>query len=200
MGNNLKNTLLMDETSRWIDRSLFNDLQGGDVAAMKNLNKIRERNLQQILVDENLIAQEHLESALEEQSATNEPLITIVLRNDYVDENDLAKSLVKNYQLPFIYPQDCKINKDVKDLLPNPFLHTNVMYPLDVFGKVVVLVTSGSLDENIIQEVERVTKKEAAFYLAPHNALMRVLNEEFPLDEIASELNNRMDELFGNAS
>jgi hypothetical protein len=167
---------------------------------MKNTHKIRERNLQQILVDDNLIAQEHLDSALEEQAATNELLISIVLRNDYVDEDDLAKSLVKNYQLPFIYPQDCKINKDVKGVLPNQFLHSSVMYPMDVFGKVMVIVTSGSLDENIIQEVENQTNKEVAFYLAPHNSVMRVLNEEFPLDEITSELNTRMDELFGDTT
>lgn len=167
---------------------------------MKHTHKIRERNLQQILLDENLISEEHLDSAMQEKDATGDLLIHIILRNDYVNEMNLAKALVKIYQLPFIFPQDYQINKDVRDVLPGPFLHTNVLYPLDVFGDVLVLVSSGNLDEKIINEIEELTEKRVAFFVAPHGAVMKMLTDEFPQDEITSELNDRMDELFGGIS
>ncbi|MBU0756221.1 MAG: hypothetical protein KJ645_13855 [Planctomycetes bacterium] len=164
---------------------------------MKNIHKIRERSLQQILMDEDLITRDQLVSALDEKEATGDLLIQIVLRNDYVQEMNLAKVLVKKYQLPFLHPQDYSINKDVKEMLAAPFLHKNMLYPLDLFGQVLVLVSSGNLDTKIISQVEELTKKEVAFFIAPHQAVQKILNEEFPLDEITNELNNRMDELFG---
>jgi len=167
---------------------------------MKHTHKIRERTLEQILYDENLISQDHLGSAKEEREATGDLLINIILKNDYVDERDLAKCLVENYQLPFLYPQDYRINKDVKAILPAPLLHRNVLYPLDVFGSILVLVTSGHITTDLIQEIRQATDKDVAFYLAPHSAVMKILKEEFPLDEIANQLNSRMDELFGGIS
>lgn len=164
---------------------------------MKNMHKIRERNLQQILIDEDLITREQLTSALEEREATQDLLIQIVLRNDYLHEMNLAKALVENYQLPFLHPQDYQINKDVKEVLSAPYLHKHMLYPLDEFGQVLVLVSSGNLDPNLIKEIEEQTEREVAFFIAPHQAVQKILNEEFPLDEIANELNSRMDELFG---
>ena len=164
---------------------------------MKNISKIRENSLAQILLEESLITQEHLDSAEEERNATGDLLIDILLKNEYVTEMELAKSLVKNYQLPFLHPQDYQINKDAKDLLPAAFLHTHKLYPIDIFGKTLAVITSGNIDEAIIKEIESTTGKEVALFVAPHHGLLRALAEFFPLDEITSELNDRMDELFG---
>lgn len=164
---------------------------------MKNINKIRERNLIQILVDEVLITQEQMNSILEEKNSSGELLIDIVLKNEYVTERDLAKALVKNYQLPFIYPEDYQISKDVLEILPVNLLHNHKIYPVDMFGNTLVMVTSGNIYTEIIQEIERTAQKDLALYVAPHSAVMKVLKDAFPLDEISSEVNSRMDELFG---
>jgi hypothetical protein len=164
---------------------------------MKNTNKIRERNLTQILMDDDLLTSEQLTSVLEDRETTGELLIELILNNEYVMEEDLARSLVINYQLPFLYPQDCHIAKEAKEIIPTPLLHTHKLYPFDVFGDTVVIMTSGNIDEDIIQEVESTCQKEICFYLCYHSHLKKILTEEFPLDEITSELNDRMDELFG---
>jgi hypothetical protein len=166
---------------------------------MKNINKIRESTLAQLLIDENVIELEKLESAEEERATSEELLIDIVLENDYVDEIDLAKVLVKNYQLPFIYPADYQVSKDVQELLPATYLHTHVIYPLDIFDKTVTFVTSGNIDENLIQEIEEITEKEVTLFIGLHSAVKKMLSQEYPLDVIATEVSSRMDELFGDS-
>ena len=167
---------------------------------MKNINKIRERNLLQILRDEVLITQDQMTSILEEQNLSGELLIDIVLKNEYVTERDLAKALVKNYQLPFIYPEDYQISKDVRELIPNTLLHTHKLYPVDMFGNILVMVTSGNISQENIKEIEKAVQKDVALYMAPHSAVLKVLKEEFPMDEISTEVSSRMDELFGGGS
>lgn len=164
---------------------------------MKNLNKIRECSIEQILLDENLVTQEQLDSLQEEQSATGELFINVVLKNEYISETELAKSLVKNYQLPFIYPQDYNIDSEAREILPIPLLHAHMAYPMDLFGNTLVMVSSGNLTEQIIKELESESGKELVVYIAPHSRLKTVLTEEFPMDEVTTELNSRMDELFG---
>lgn len=164
---------------------------------MKNINKIRERNLLQLLIEEKKITREQLELIREDQQTTGELIVEIVLKNEYVAERDLAKCLVKHYNLPFLYPEDYPINQDMKTLIEAPYLHAKKVYPLDVFGNVVVMVTSGNIFEELIRDIESKTEKEAFFFVAQHNALKRVLEDDFSLEELATEVSSRMDELFG---
>lgn len=164
---------------------------------MKNMHKIRERNLDQILTEEGLITQDIMDSLREERDASGEHLIKIILKNEYVTEQELAMAVVKNYQLPFIYPADYHIDKEVKEILAPPFCHSHLLYPMDLFGNMLVMVSSGNIEESIIRDVESQTQKEVVLFVAQHNAVLKVLDESFPMDEIATELNSRMDELFG---
>jgi hypothetical protein len=164
---------------------------------MKNMHKIRERNLEQILGEEGLVAQDIMESLREEREASGEHLISLVLKNEYVTEQELAMAVVKSYQLPFIYPEDYHIDKEVKEILPTTFCHTNLIYPMDTFGNMLVMVSSGNIQESIIRDIESQTKKDVVLFVAQHGAVQKVLEESFPMDEIATELNSRMDELFG---
>lgn len=165
---------------------------------MKNINKIRERNLLQIMLDEGLIDHDQVDTVKEEVVETGELLIDVVLQNDYVEEMELAKLLIKNYQIPFIYIDDYKINTDAIELMDGGFARTNKLVPLDVFGKVLVIVTSGNIDEKIIAEVESMTQKEVAILISLHTNVEKSLDTIFPEEEITSEVQNRMDELFGS--
>jgi hypothetical protein len=165
---------------------------------MKNINKIRERNLLQIMLDEGLIDHDQVDTVKEEVVETGELLIDVVLQNDYVEEMELAKLLIKNYQIPFIYIDDYAINTDAIELMDGGFARANKLVPLDVFGKVLVIVTSGNIDDKIIAEVESMTQKEVAILISLHTNIEKSLDEIYPEEEITSEVQNRMDELFGS--
>jgi len=68
---------------------------------------------------------------------------------------------------------------------------------MDLFGNILVMVTSGNVDEGIIRDIESQTNKEVVLFVAQHGSVQKILNDLFPMDEIANELNSRMDELFG---
>jgi hypothetical protein len=165
---------------------------------MKNINKIRERNLMQILVDEGLIDHEQINHVKEEVVETGELLIDVVLKNDFVEEMELAKLLIKNYQLAFIYIDDYSINPTAIDIMDGAFARHNKMLPLDVFGKTLVIVTSGNIDEKIIKELEKATQKEVAILISLHTNIEKKLDEIYPEEEITTEVHSRMDELFGS--
>ena len=164
---------------------------------MKNLNKIRERSLLQCLADDGLLTQEQVESVMESRADPEETVVETVLRNQYTGEHDVAKSLVYNYQLPFIYPEDYTVNPEATALLEGQFAHAKKILPLDLFGDTLVVLTSGNLDEQLIREVEELTGKEVACMVTLHSSLEKKLEEIYPKDQLAKEVKNRMDELFG---
>lgn len=164
---------------------------------MKNLHKIRERNLLQCLADDGILTQEQVESVKESTADPEETVVETVLRNQYAGEHELAKSLVFNYQLPFIYPEDYTVNPEATALLDGKFAHARQLLPLDLFGDTLVVLTSGNLNEKVIREVEEITGKEVYFLVTLHSSLEKKLEEVYPKDQLAAEVKNRMDELFG---
>jgi len=166
---------------------------------MKNLNKLRERSLLQILFDDNKISAEQFDLIHEEYAAASETILDTILKCQYVSERDVAKSLVNHYQLPFIYPEDYVPNPDVQGLLAPPYIHTNQICPIDIFGNVLVMVTSGNISEELVLDIETTTEKEVYLYVAQHSALLKVINDVYSLDELVSEVSSRMDELFGSS-
>ena len=166
---------------------------------MKNINKIRERNLLQILLDEGLVEHDQVDSLKEEMAEKDELLVDIILEKDFVEELELAKLLIKCYQLPFIYIEDYQLNTTAIDLIDGAFARDNKLLPLDVFGNTLVIVTSGNIDEKIIAEIEQFSQKEVAILVSLHTSVEKKLDEIFPEEVISLEVNSRMDELFGTS-
>lgn len=166
---------------------------------MKNINKLRERSLLQILFDEKKITNEQIELVNEEINTSGETILETLLNCDYISEREVAKSIVKHYHLPFIYLEDYSPDPDAMELLDRTFLHAHQICPLDVFGNVLVMATSGNITPEIVMEIEQLTEKELALYVSTHSLLLKLLKTEFSLDELASEVSSRMDELFGSS-
>lgn len=157
---------------------------------------VRQRKLGEILVEEGYITDEQLRAAVEEQKAGGGLLGEVLVSMGFVTEWEVAKCLVGQFQLPFVYTQHYDIPKEAQTLLPHPFLHQHRMVPLDLFGKCLVVATSGSISTDVVEEIEVSTGYEVALYVALSSDIQKTLQDKFALERVTDELAQKFDQLF----
>ncbi|MEW6744584.1 MAG: hypothetical protein AB1486_17655 [Planctomycetota bacterium] len=164
---------------------------------MKNIHKLRERTPEQILLEEGVITAAQAEECRQEHLESGEPLSTLLQRVCDVTEWDIAKSLVKHLHFPFIRVSSYSIPKDVIEILPSPFLHQHRIVPLDLFGGMLVLATTGEIAPELVEDIEKQTGFEVALYLSLPSDIASCLETTFPLQNVSREVAARLDQLFG---
>ncbi|MFH0944772.1 MAG: hypothetical protein V2A76_06200 [Planctomycetota bacterium] len=156
----------------------------------------RRKKLGEILVEEGYLSLEQLEGAKEEQKASGTLLGEILVASGYVTEWEVAKCMVMQLQLPFIYTTLYDIPRSVVSLLPHAFLHQHRIIPIDLFGKCLVLATAGDISEDVVTEIEESTGYEVGLYVALTSDIQKSLSERFPLEKVTKELSQKFDQLF----
>lgn len=157
---------------------------------------IRKKKLGEILVEEGYLSQEQLDGAKEEQKASGTLLGEILVASGYVTEWEVAKCMVMQLQLPFIYTTLYEIPRDVVSLLPHAFLHQHRIIPIDLFGKCLVIATAGDISEEVVAEIEHSTGYEVGLYVALTSDIQKSLGERFALEKVTNELSQKFDQLF----
>src|SRR5262245_12092061 len=113
---------------------------------MRNINKIRERPIDRILLEEGMISQDQLDEIRSEHETHGEPFSEIAVRVADITEWELMKVLVKHLHMPFVYPTRYSIPKEVSNLLPHLFLHQHRIVVMDLFEKTLVIACAGDLE------------------------------------------------------
>lgn len=157
---------------------------------------VRNRRLGELLVEEGYITEEQLGAAVEEQAATGGMLGRILVTSGYVTEWEVAKCLVAQLQLPFVYTALYDIPKEAVDLLPHAFLHQHLLVPVDLFGKCLALATCGNISQEVVEEIELSTRLEVMLYVSLASDIQTTLEGKFALQKVANELSEKFDELF----
>lgn len=156
----------------------------------------RLKKLGELLVQEALVTEGDLRTALDEQKRSGGLLGEILVAHGRITEWDLARCLVSQLQLPFIYTTNLEIPPEALSLLPHPFLHQHRIVPLDIFGKTLVLATAGSLSQEVVQEIEQNTQLEVMLYIALSSDVQKTLQERFPMEKVTDALFERFDSLY----
>lgn len=158
--------------------------------------RVRQRKLGRILLEEGFISSEQLQSAITEQKSQGGLLGELLVTAGFVTEWEVAKCLVSQFQLPFIFTSHYEVSQEAAELLPRSFLHENKIVPLDVFGGCLALATTGNITSDLIDEIENTAGLEVALYVALGSDVKKTLQDRFPLDNPGHELKEPTDGVF----
>jgi type IV pilus assembly protein PilB len=148
----------------------------------EDIQKLTRRRLGGILMAEGLVTPEQITEALEKQKETGELLGEILVNLGYITENNLVKILSMQFQFPFISPLNYEIPKEVLELVPVEMMYQHLFIPLDRFGNIVTLAMGGLLDEEVVQEVKKLTGCDVRIYIAPPSHVRKALQHLMPLE------------------
>jgi type IV pilus assembly protein PilB len=165
---------------------------------MRSSHKLGQLTAGQVLRAENLINAEQVQDMQEESRSTGERVSDIALARGLVTDYDVARAMTRHLQLPMVSAKSYQLDEEVKDLLPAQVLRSHMVLPLDRFGKVLVLATTGDLDEAAVQDLESQSGHHVNFVISPLADLKAVIDDEYPEENLGQEVASRLDELFGS--
>lgn len=120
------------------------------------MDSLKDR-LKQILLRDNLISADDLDSALEEQSQTGEELSKILVRSNLIDREILAQVLSESLAMPIINVLRLKVFNEVLGLIPQDLAVRYKILPISLIGEHLTLAMADPLNIFIIDNVNALT-------------------------------------------
>lgn len=167
---------------------------------MAKISRMTKKRLGEMLAEAGLVDQAQLEHGLEEQRRTGQLLGEVLIRLGYVSEEDVARTLVQQFGIPFLRASQYYISKDMLDLFPEQMLRQYGFVPVDRIGNVLVVVAAGVLNQDIINELERATSGKVQVYIGTQSDVTAAIERHFHKEEVAAELSSLGSLLLGDES
>lgn len=115
-----------------------------------------QKTLGQLLLEEGLISQEQLDSALAMQATEGGFLGRILVRQGFVSQEAVASALVKQCKIPHLSLLDYEIGQDVLQLIPEETCRQYHLLPIDKLGRILTVAMVDPLDLDALKAIREV--------------------------------------------
>ncbi len=148
---------------------------------MKYLEKMTRKRLGEMLVEEGLLSGEQLTETLKLQKKSSRRLGELLIDMGFVTEFDIARTISVQFQLPYILIKSYRLDRDLVLSIPKEILHKCQIVPIDKIEGILMVAMAGFMTDDIIAEIQEISKCELAIYVAIASEVMAVLNDICPL-------------------
>lgn len=149
---------------------------------MVQISKLLRKKLGEILVEEGLVKDEHVQEALKRQKATGELLGESFVNLGYVTEMDIARAIVKQFGLPYIDATAYRVPKEAVEAVPRELMWQNDLIVLDKIGKTLIVAVAGIVNAEVLEKIEKVTNSQLFVYVSTMGLVKKALQKYAPLD------------------
>ena len=139
-------------------------------------DRARGKTLGEMLVDENLITAEQLESALELQRRQGGKLGEILIDQGMVTPADLAMVLSIQLGMPIIDLKRHMVQPEALRLLPEEMARRETSIPLDIIGNSLVIVMADPEDIRAIEDIKAQAKMRVEVALGIRSDIERAID------------------------
>ncbi len=146
---------------------------------MVKLQRITNKKLGQILLEEGVLSREDINRILEEQKVCDEKFGEILIRLDYASEEDMAMCMVSQFNLPYIDVSFYKIEEDLVKKFSKTSMLDNYFIPLSRLGNVMTIAIAGPVSEDVLTEVETVAGSEIKIFISTFSRITEAVEQVF---------------------
>jgi len=136
-----------------------------------------QKQLEQLLVSDNLITKEKIDELHIKSKKTGEPFLSLVIKEGGVSNEELTRSSSAISKIPYVNLLNAKINAKILDLLPLEVAERYMAVPLgEMENKLVVAM----LDANNVQAVDFLANRigrQLSVYMASQEGIENVLKQ-----------------------
>jgi len=145
------------------------------------MDSLKDR-LQQILLRDNIIKQEDLERALEEQEKSGGELSKILVRLNLISEESLTRLLSEGLGLPPIDISRLKIDPNVVKLIPQSIAEKYQILPISKIGGNLTLAMADPLNIFVIDNVKILTNLNITPIIARSSQIQQTIDRLYSPD------------------
>ena len=156
-----------------------------------------EYKLAQALVSEKIVTPEQLEKAREKQKSHHQHLTEILVDLNFIKPVDIAKTIGKLWNIPFIPLSEKDVSKEALQLLSEDTMRRHLMIPVRIEDNTLVLAMADPLNIVAVDEVRLMTNYQVKVNIATERDITLILDKYFNIKRSAKEalLGMKIDDL-----
>ncbi|MBW1612451.1 MAG: secretion system protein E [Desulfobacterium sp. 4572_20] len=140
-------------------------------------NEKKRKPLGELLKEKDLIRNEHIKFALQEQKITKERLGEVLERLGFVTQYDVVTTLAEQEGIPYIDVDEVLSKGDVLKLFNKNLCLTNTFLPIRVLDGSIEVASATVLDDRLGQLISRQTGLKPKFYLSEKRKIINAINK-----------------------
>lgn len=141
------------------------------------------KRLGDILLEAKLITPDQLAAALEIQKASGGRLGEILVGMGLVNEQDMARVLAQQTGLPYLPPQELKVNPAVVRLIPETVARQHRLLPLAADENTITVAMADPLNVFALDEVALLTRKKVQAVVTTGRDIDKALQRAYQLSQ-----------------
>ncbi|NIS73856.1 MAG: type IV-A pilus assembly ATPase PilB [Deltaproteobacteria bacterium] len=151
----------------------------------------------EMLLKVNLINQEQLKSALDEQKKTKDRIGTVLVKLGYITEEELLAFLGQQFNIPVVDLSQYEVNPDLLKLLPEDLMQKNLAFPINRVGSKLIVAVADPTNMGIMEAIGFKTGYTVELVLASETSLLDLvsshLEQSSEIDEIIIDLDDEFE-------
>jgi len=158
-------------------------------------NSIQILRIGELLLQKKLIDQSQLDYALDEQSRNPyEKLGETLVRLDYIEENDLLKTIAEQFDVPYLTIEKGLYDPDIFDSVPADFCEKHLVMPLFKVRNTLTVAVTDPLNIIVVDSLNQLTGLTIQIVVAGSEGITRTIRQilnsrqAFMVDEIIENI------------
>lgn len=151
----------------------------------------------EMLLKVNLINQEQLKTALDEQKKTKDRIGTVLVKLGYITEEELLAFLGQQFNIPVVDLSQYEVNPDLLKLLPEDLMQKNLAFPINRVGSKLIVAVADPTNMGIMEAIGFKTGYTVELVLASETSLLDLvgthLEQSSEIDEIIIDLDDEFE-------
>src|SRR6184192_1234420 len=157
------------------------------------------RRLGDLLVEDGLLTAEQLKKALAEQKGSPEKLGSVLVRLNFINEDQLIGFLSRQYGVPSITLAQLDIDQDVLKLVPAPIARKYEVIPVRKMGNSLALAMADPTNVFALDDISFMTNLQVLPLVASQTAIKKAIDRNYEsrteamqtvMQDISSDLEN----------
>jgi len=155
--------------------------------------KNKRRKLADILLKDGLVDQQKLSQARELSRQNDIPLERSLLKLRFVDEEQLARSVAVQFDLPYVEINSLSLDPGLARYISSVYAQKHLLVPISMIGNTLTLAMAQPLSHHDIRQLEDSIRLKIISVITSEASLLRALKILYRVD--LSSSSNAMDEV-----
>jgi type IV pilus assembly protein PilB len=141
------------------------------------------KKIGELLLENNLITKQQLEEALKIQKKEKGFLGKILIRLDYIKEDDMVGYLMEQHGCAYLPLSNYEIDPELIKLIPEDLAREYLVVPLDKIGNLLTVATANPLNTEVINSIKEKTGLLVQTFLSSISDLQECVTKYYPEDK-----------------
>lgn len=161
-----------------------NDKKSKEITALSRLATSNRSRLGIMLHKQNLLSTAQLQELSQLQERRKEALIVLLLEKDWVPERRIRQLLKSEMLIDEVQLPEFQVDSALTELIPHSFCTRQLVVPLKLQGRRLLLAMADPLDEGLIDEVRFTAGLDIDAVTADVAAIRKKINEIYGGDDV----------------